>query len=435
MQEFSRLLMDSLRSHRTNRGKPLSENTVMNYLTDVKKALIRNGRIMNPNFNKTILSETMRSTGDMESEMSTSEIKLVVKFQQLEPYEQYRHWKELKIHHETVYTIAGIFDRVVWSTPFFTVDYQLNSREMSVEKFSQGAVKRIKTQASIRLEEKLAKNTIIKDAQALVEFILSGLYSPDNVGDMICALALASGRRHCSFYINWKNFKRGADANQPLCYYTETVKKRGPKHTRTICIPLLCPWWLFKSCGNRLARRIELRYCRKFRDAQECNSKRSAIDNAHLKERIGDEWKMKDLRELYVAVTLKLHAEKRQHNTFVKAVLGHENIHESLHYTSLIIDPECKITQPVFPSDTTPDAKLVQAAPFKEMEIPLLAKIQEDPPNDGTLTKMDIPLLEEAPSRALTTGEETQPDVPELLFEGATEKRRPLAEQSSFCLI
>lgn len=449
VKAFGINLIKVLRAHRTNKKLPLTERSVINYLTNVKKHLIRRGCINNPHFTQTVLFGTMQATGESDPESVKRELKVLSKFEQLDKYDQYRHWHELKNLYKQVEHIAGKFDRVLWSTEFFSLDWILNCQELSLEKYAFGSIKRLRDHSDKKLEEKLARNTFITETQEFLAFVLSGLYSPDSLGDMVCALALACGRRVCSFYINGRNFRRAGDKNEASCYYTERVKKRGPKQVVEIKIPLLCPWWLFWSCLNRFRRRITLRYGYALKTAQEVGAKRNWADNTHLKKRIGIDWKMKDLREVYVAAMLRIHASKLQTNVFVKAILGHENVKQSLNYTSLILDPLSPITQPVFPSEVSPNAELVQKGPRSfqtfciesNLEKLIVSEKVEDTfetvatidlkepslPSPEKMPKLEGAILESAlldPSRPAQT---------KLDYGMETEQQPPLAEQQSLC--
>lgn len=344
--------MEALQTHKPT----LALQTALNYTSLVKKHLIRRGLIVNPNFARGIVMATMDGTAKMDSAVIKVEMKKAVDYEQSEPYEQYRLWKALKGYGEEQLTP---FERAVKGSIFYTLDFQLNAKYMGIDRYKPDARKIIEKKARSRLEEKLQRPKFISEAQSFMEFILSGLYSPDRVTDMLPGLALASGRRHCSFYINTDNFRRGSGRDAYDCEYTEIVKKRSKKQALTFRIPLLCPWWLFKTCLNRFTRLINTKYGKPFTTSQESNNKRSYIDNKHLRHRIGTEWTMRDLRHMYIALTLKIHADRMQQNAFVQAVLGHENIQQSLTYTGIILDPLCKITQPVFKNLKTPDRKMV----------------------------------------------------------------------------
>jgi len=316
----------------------LGLKTVDNYLCETKKALILKGLIVNPLFHRTVRYSVIDKAREYDPKIGTEMLRKLAEFESLGKYDQYKIWR--KIRPTKPAWGDDEVDVAIRNTDFFTADYMANWKLMSLEAYQQGSIKELREKATERLEKKLKGPKFIAEPQDFMKFILSGLHSKANVTAMLPALLFCCGRRPSSLYIQVDDFEVYDTDSNYCCYFTERLKKRSLRDVIRIKVPLLAPYGLFKACLNRFRGLIKAKYKRDLETVAEVNTKRNRIDNEHIRKRMGENWSMRDLRPMYVQFMLKVAGEYVQSNVFIKGVLGHQDIHHSLHYSAIMLQAE-----------------------------------------------------------------------------------------------
>lgn len=326
------------------KARGLKLQTAANYLTHVKRNLITRGLIVNPAFLPTVLTAVYTATlADILTPDQFDALLAATDMGDLDFWKQYRIWSHY--HGKAKELDYNEFELALCNTDFFSLDYRVNGKCLSIDAFYKGATDELRSDAKERLDRKLKSPKYVLSPNYLMNHVLSGLYAERDTAAMTNALLLCCGRRPCSLYLYTPEFKCNGNELNYSARYRERTKKKGK--IMNLVIPLLAPFKLFHACLLRWHALMTKKHgC--FYSATFVNRTRCRIDGEGVAGRMGKSWQTKDLRPLYVAYVSAIHAKEMVKLPFVRAVLGHTELHTSISYTNVILNPNEEIRLPEF---------------------------------------------------------------------------------------